>query len=421
MTVRNVETRDEEESPPTSPSPTSEPPDGGVQAWTQVAMGWIVMVISWGWVNSFGGFQAYYIDELPESPSTISWIGSVQAWLTFSTGAFSGRLLDAGFFTPALLVGAVLQLVGIFLTSISTKYWQLLLTQGILTGFGGGILFTPSVGLVLTYFSSRRAIALGIITTGNSIGGLAYPILVRGLLPRLGFAWTMRLIGFVHMVGFALVACLMRSRLPPRKAGPIIDWVAFKESVFLSYNAGLFFFNWAMYYTFYHIGAFGIQVLGMPYSEAAYLVTIVNGVGVPARLVIPLLAGRYGPLNMMIIMGSCVTVMAFCWLATSDRVGMYVWAAIYGLFSGGFQSLIPTGLASITKSLDMVGTRLGMFFTVISFAALTGPPIGGAIQTAEHGGYRVAEIWAALATFLCTVFVAITRVRKVGWKIGTPA
>lgn len=253
MTVRNVETRDEEESVPTSPLPTSEPPDGGVQAWTQVAMGWIVMVISWGWVNSFGGFQAYYISELPESPSTISWIGSVQAWLTFSTGAFSGRLLDAGFFTPALLVGAVLQLVGIFLTSISTKYWQLLLTQGILTGFGGGILFTPSVGLVLTYFSSRRAIALGIITTGNSIGGLAYPILVRGLLPRLGFAWTMRLIGFVHMVGFALVACLMKSRLPPRKAGPIIDWVAFKESVFLSYNAGLFFFNWAMYYTFYHV------------------------------------------------------------------------------------------------------------------------------------------------------------------------
>jgi hypothetical protein len=146
------------------------PPDGGLNAWVQVAMGWLIIFVTWGYVNSFGSFQAYYTQVLPETPSTISWIGSIQVFLTFFIGAFSGRLLDAGLFVPTLFVGGVLQLLGIFMMSLSTKWWQLLLSQGVLTGIGGGIFFCPSMGLIATYFSGRRALAVGIVTTGNSVG-----------------------------------------------------------------------------------------------------------------------------------------------------------------------------------------------------------------------------------------------------------
>lgn len=146
------------------------PPDGGLDAWVQVAMGWLIIFVTWGYVNSFGSFQAYYTEVLPESPSTISWIGSIQVFLTFFIGAFSGRLLDAGLFVPTLFVGGVLQLLGIFMMSLSSKWWQLLLSQGVLTGIGGGIFFCPSMGLIATYFSGRRALAVGIVTTGNSVG-----------------------------------------------------------------------------------------------------------------------------------------------------------------------------------------------------------------------------------------------------------
>jgi hypothetical protein len=146
------------------------PPDGGFNAWLQVAMGWLIIFVTWGYVNSFGSFQAYYTQVLPEDPSTISWIGSIQVFLTFFIGAFSGRLLDAGLFVPTLFVGGVLQLLGIFMMSLSTKWYQLLLSQGVLTGIGGGIFFCPSMGLIATYFSDHRALAVGIVTTGNSVG-----------------------------------------------------------------------------------------------------------------------------------------------------------------------------------------------------------------------------------------------------------
>lgn len=90
-----------------------------------------------------GVFQTYYTLHLDASPSSISWIGTIQNFLTFFIGAFSGRLLDAGLFLPTLLIGVSLQVIGIFMTSLCTKYWQLLLAQGILNGVGGGLFFTP--------------------------------------------------------------------------------------------------------------------------------------------------------------------------------------------------------------------------------------------------------------------------------------
>jgi hypothetical protein len=78
------------------------PPDGGWKAWTQIAAGWIAIFTTWGWINCFGRnsssmrkpatadildstgvFQTYYTSTLDVSPSVISWIGTVQNFLTF--------------------------------------------------------------------------------------------------------------------------------------------------------------------------------------------------------------------------------------------------------------------------------------------------------------------------------------------------
>ena len=231
--------------------------DGSLTAWLQVAMGWLVIFTTWGYINSFGAFQAYYNESMPESPSTISWIGSIQSWLTFAVGSFSGRLLDAGYFKVTMWFGATLQLLGIFLMSISEQYWSLLLTQGILTGIGGGLMFTPTVALVSTYFTRRRAVAIGIMTTGNSTGGIVYPVVVRQLLPSLGFAWAARVLGFINLACFVVVLLLMRPKPASGKLtlGNLFDFRAFQEPVFLAVVAGIFFSLWGIISIFYFVSA----------------------------------------------------------------------------------------------------------------------------------------------------------------------
>lgn len=72
------------------------PPDGGLRAWTSVAAGHLVIMNTWGYINSFGVFQTYYATELGLPPATISWIGSIQVFLLFFIGTFTGRITDAG-------------------------------------------------------------------------------------------------------------------------------------------------------------------------------------------------------------------------------------------------------------------------------------------------------------------------------------
>ena len=229
------------------------PPDGGVVAWTQVLCAWFAIMNTWGFVNSFGAFQPYYETILPEPASSISWIGSIQAWLLFFVGMFSGRALDRGWFRPTVALGIAVQLVGIFTLSAAKTYWQLLLTQGLCTGIGGGIFFVPIMGLCSTYFSTHRGMAIGIVTTGNSAGGVIYPVVVRQLLPKIGFGWTVRVLGFINVASLAIVIAFMKPRLPPRKSGSLIEWEALKDTPYVLHVLGMCFLMPPIYCVFYYV------------------------------------------------------------------------------------------------------------------------------------------------------------------------
>jgi MFS family permease len=85
-------------------------------------------------------------------------------------GVLSGRLLDAGYLRTQLCTGIFLEVLGMVLISMSTKYWHLLLSQGICVGLGAGLLYLPSVAVPAQYFSSKIMLATGLVATGSSIG-----------------------------------------------------------------------------------------------------------------------------------------------------------------------------------------------------------------------------------------------------------
>jgi MFS family permease len=127
--------------------------------------------------NTFGAFQAYYTDTLllGTSPSAISWIGSIQTFTLMFVGVLSGRLLDAGYLRTQLCLGISLEVLGMMLTSFSTKYWQILVSQGLCVGLGAGLLYLPSLAVPAQYFSSRVMLATGFVATGSSMGTSLLP------------------------------------------------------------------------------------------------------------------------------------------------------------------------------------------------------------------------------------------------------
>ena len=249
------------------------PPDGGLTAWTQAIVGHLVVFNTWGYINSFGVFQTYYVSDLGFPPSNVSWIGSIQIFLLFFIGTFSGRATDYGLFRVTVITGSFFHLLGIFMTSLSTKYWQLVLAQGICGGLGNGLVFCPSLAVLSTYFTKNRSLAIAIAASGSSSGGLIYPVLVQQLLPKIGFPWTVRILGFVMLGLQAIYLALMKTRIPPRKSGPLVEWRAFKtpsytlfavgELLFLHkvdfglIMLGMFLVFWGLYFAIYYVSITG--------------------------------------------------------------------------------------------------------------------------------------------------------------------
>jgi nitrate/nitrite transporter NarK len=87
-------------------------------------------------------------------------------------GLFSGPFYDKGYFRSLSLSGIMIVVFGLMMTSISQSYYQIFLAQGVCIGIGNGLLFLPSVSLVTVYFSTKRAAATGLASTGSGVGKL---------------------------------------------------------------------------------------------------------------------------------------------------------------------------------------------------------------------------------------------------------
>jgi MFS family permease len=125
-----------------------------------------------GVINTFGTYQTYYQTEILKSstPSAISWIGSIQAFLLLLVGAITGPIYDAGHFRALLLCGSFLIVLGQMMLSLCHEYYQVLLAQAFCIGIGCGALFVPSIAILSTYFSTKIALAVGIAAAGSSLG-----------------------------------------------------------------------------------------------------------------------------------------------------------------------------------------------------------------------------------------------------------
>ncbi len=165
MPEESTVTSEEKQEPP-------QPPNGGTPAWLSTFAAFLLFLISWGPSTGFGAFQNYYQQDLlaDYSPSTIAWIGTVNATLLISSGVIAGPLFDRGYVHHLMGLGCFMAVLGEMMLSLSTKYYQIMLSQGFCSGIGSGLLYVPSIALVNTMFTTKRGVAMGIVTSGASLG-----------------------------------------------------------------------------------------------------------------------------------------------------------------------------------------------------------------------------------------------------------
>ena len=152
-------------------------PNDGAKAWLVILGGWCCLLVSFGWITSIGVFQDYYQKyQLRDySPSTVAWIPALQAFMMVLGAPFYGKIFDNYGPRHLLFFGTIFHVVGLMIVSLSSTYTPISLSQGICNPLGASATFYAAINSGSTWFSKRRALPLGIESSGSSLGGVIFP------------------------------------------------------------------------------------------------------------------------------------------------------------------------------------------------------------------------------------------------------
>jgi MCP family monocarboxylic acid transporter-like MFS transporter 10 len=133
-----------------------------------IAAGQIILIAR----RRCGIFQLYYQTTLlpHQSASSLAWITTLQVFLMFVLGPPVGLLIDAIGPRRILIPFSILCVFSVFMLSLCTTYWQVILAQGVAFGIGTAGVSLPALVLTSQWFSTKRGLATGIVSAGSSAG-----------------------------------------------------------------------------------------------------------------------------------------------------------------------------------------------------------------------------------------------------------
>lgn len=413
------------------------PPDGGTRAWLMILGTWCCSFCSYGWINSVGIFQQYYATGplRDYSASQIAWIPSLQIFFMAFLGPLIGHLNDR--YGPRWLVvgGTFLHVFGLMMASLATRYHEILLAQGVCSAIGVACVFLPALmGLAGWFTNQRRGLAFGLISTGSSLGGVVFPLLIAHLLRTVGYAWTMRICAFLILALLAIANAFVRARtLPaPRKGkgeGEDDEEKAKKqggrfarmlrplrERPFQLLLLGQFLIPFGMYVPITYLPTAAVAG-GMGEGLSQNLVTFYNAASLVGRASSGYASDKLGKFN--VFCGACLASGALVlamWIPGRGDGVVVAFAVLFGLVSGAYISLMAALVAQISPPAE-VGYRNGLCFLASSVGGLTTSPLAGAIM-AGPAGWPGLKAFAGVMMIAGTLITALVRGLEGGWGLA---
>ncbi|KAF2644960.1 MFS general substrate transporter [Massarina eburnea CBS 473.64] len=392
--------------------PEDDFPEGGLRAWLVVASAWLLLLPSFGFMVAIGTLQDYWAQhQLSDySARDVGWIPSVFTYLSSALGLFVGPLFDRYGPRWIALVGSCGYVIMIFLLAECKEYWQMLLCCGVLGGIMGAMLTTTSLAVVAHWFKARRGLAQGIAMVGSSFGGLSIPLILRTTLPKYGYAWSLRILGFEFMACFIIGNFLMKARIPPSAAAKkqaIISLHIFGDLRFSLFTISVFGFEIVLFGTLGILPTYATLSTNFGPDTGFYLISVLNGVSCIGRIIPGYVADKIGRFNSLLIMIMFTLVwMLALWLplGTKSLAALYAFVALFGFGTGSWMALTPACVGQLCRAGEF-GRYYGSMYFVASLATLICIPISGELVQTVGAQSMVGFFCAVLAlSLVCFAF-----------------
>ncbi len=384
-------------------------------AWVVVWATFVSLAVIFGVAYSFAAFFDSFAAEFSAKRADVALVFGLTGLIYFAFGGVGGMLSDRFGARLICSLGMLCIAAGLLLTSFAQSLNAVYLFYSVGIGAGIALAYTPAIGNVQPWFTTRRGLASGIASSGIGLGTLLVPLLAAMWITSMEWRMALRVMsGAVILVGLSSTLLLKRTQLtPPGTAnvnGPLPGLTlaqALKDKRFWWFYLFTFTAAPTMFIPFAHVSA-SARDIGISDANAVGLVGLIGIGSLVGRFAISALADRLGRTLTLTLMQVSMAATYLLWIASGGYPTLVVFALWFGLSYGGIVSLMPA------ICMDLFGARavagiIGTLYTGAAVGNLLGPVAAGAVFD-RMGSYHPV-LWFCVALSVVSVY-ASTRVRN---------
>ena len=268
------------------------------------------------------------------------------------------------------------------ISSFSSRVWHLILTQGVLYGIGGTVLYTPTVIFLDEWFVRRKGFAYGVMWAGTGVSGICVPLVMNWGLGKYGFSTVLRIWSVTVVILSGPLQYYVRPRIPlsmssrPRR----LDMTFLRTSTFWILQTGNILESMGFFIPNIWLPTYA-RTIGLSSLAGTITVMLFNATSVFGQILLGSLIDSMHVTDVTLIstIGATFSIFVFWGLAKSLPL-LCVFSLAYGLFAGGFTSTW-TGIIREVQKVER-GAEAGLVFGLLSAGRGIGSILSGPMSVA---------------------------------------
>lgn len=382
----------------------------GKNLWSD-GRGWILLVISAGWLLTFGGRLTFpallpYLRTDFGLSLTIAGVFLTTLWSSYAIGGLPGGILaDRIGERNGFVSGMAVVTLGMVLV-ITAQTPVMLFIGVIIFGLGAGLFATPRFTVLSDIYPEQDGTALGVSAAAGNIGNAGLPVIAAVITSYIGWRF-----GFGFMIPLFLLVGLGLWITVPKRTSVVtaLSRETVKRIATVITDPAVLLITAAMtMFSFIYQGFTGfyptylVDVKGLGAATAA----IFFGVFFATGMIVQILAGisndQFGPKPTLLTLIFFTTIGLFLLPFLTSVIGLLVLTIGLAVLLGFFPVSVSYSVAALPS--DIQGSGFGIVRTVFNLIGATGPILVGSMGEVgrfDHAVFALAGI-GIVAFLVCT-------------------
>ncbi|KAM9365840.1 monocarboxylate transporter 9-like [Pholidichthys leucotaenia] len=187
--------------------------DGG-WGWAIVVASFAAQFLAFGSPQSVGVLYPEWLHTYQQGKGMTAWVGSLVIGVGLVLSPICSACVDNFGARPVTIFSGIMVAGGLMLSAFAPNIEFLIFSYGIVVGLGCGLVFAATLTITCQYFDKRRGLALGIVTTGTSVGAFIYATAQNELIVLYGLEGCLLIIGAVALNVMACAGFMRPLELP---------------------------------------------------------------------------------------------------------------------------------------------------------------------------------------------------------------